>query len=145
VPEDLTDKQRRFIEEYPKDCNKAAAARRAGYEPAYARQIGYENYTKPYIRAAIDARLKALTISGDEALKHVSDIATTRLNSFLIVRQVQGYREEEQYVTVLLTHARNEIKTIEAFIGRHKLSKEARYPFGRQIVELLQKILDYEK
>jgi hypothetical protein len=83
--EELTDKQRRFIEEYPKDCNKAAAARRAGYEPEYARQIGYENYTKPYIRAAIDARLKALAISGDEALKNVSDIATTRLNDYLVV------------------------------------------------------------
>jgi len=50
----LTDKQRRFVEEYIKDQNGAAAARRAGYDENSARQMAHENLTKPYIRSAID-------------------------------------------------------------------------------------------
>lgn len=49
----LTDKQRRFVEEYAVDHNAAAAARRAGYSESSARAIGYENLTKPHIAEAI--------------------------------------------------------------------------------------------
>lgn len=51
----LTAREALFIEEYLKDLNATQAAIRAGYSKATARQIGYENLTKPYIRAAIEA------------------------------------------------------------------------------------------
>lgn len=143
----LTDKQRRFIEEYPKDCNKAAAARRAGYEPEHARQMGYENYTKPYIRAAIDARLKALAISGDEALKNVSDVATTRLNSFMVVRQVQGYEVEEQYLSVLVDRKREEVEFIEEFAGREGLELFGEFgptDIGKRLNKAKEQLLELE-
>jgi phage terminase small subunit len=136
--------QQRFIEEYPKDCKKAAAARRAGCEPSNARQQGYEWYLNPHIKAAIDERMAQLTMSADEAAKHNSDIAATRVNDFMVIRQVQGYVQTEQYVTVLITHAREEIKQLEAFIGRNRLTKEHRAPFDDQITALFGKISEYE-
>lgn len=51
----MTPKQRRFVEEYLVDLDAAAAARRAGYSERTARQIGYENLTKPDVAAAIAA------------------------------------------------------------------------------------------
>ena len=50
----MTEKQRRFVEEYLIDLNATQAAIRAGYSPDSARDIGCENLTKPNIKAAID-------------------------------------------------------------------------------------------
>lgn len=55
----LTPKQQRFVEEYLKDLNSAAAARRAGYSENRADAMGHENLRKPDIAAAIAAALEA--------------------------------------------------------------------------------------
>ena len=49
----LTERQRRFVEEYPKDFCATQAAIRAGYSAKTAKQIGHENLTKPDIRQAL--------------------------------------------------------------------------------------------
>lgn len=140
----FTPLQLRFIEEYPKDCKKGPAARRAGCEPTNARQQGYEWYLNPHIRAAIDERMAQLSMSADEAVKQVTDIAATRLNDYMVVRPVQSFEENEQYVTVLIAHKRQKIKDIEAFIGRHKLRDDARKPFDAKIHGLLMEIQEDE-
>lgn len=50
---DLTEKQKRFVEEYLVDLNATQAAIRAGYSQDTARQMGSENLSKPYIAEAI--------------------------------------------------------------------------------------------
>ena len=55
---DLTDKQAAFVDEYLVDMNATAAALRAGYSETSARQMGSENLSKPYIKKAIQVRLK---------------------------------------------------------------------------------------
>ena len=52
----LTLRQAKFVDEFVVCGNAAAAARRAGYRERSARQIGYENLTKPYIQAALAAK-----------------------------------------------------------------------------------------
>ncbi len=49
----LTDRQRRFVEEYPVDCNATAAAIRAGYGPKCAGAVGSRLKGKPEVRAAL--------------------------------------------------------------------------------------------
>lgn len=49
----LTDKQRRFVEEYLVDLNATQAAIRAGYSKKTAGQIGDENLRKPEIAKAV--------------------------------------------------------------------------------------------
>ena len=49
----LTPRQERFVLEYVDRRNATKAAIAAGYSRRTARQIGYENLTKPYIRDAI--------------------------------------------------------------------------------------------
>ena len=137
--------QLRFIEEYPKDCRKGPAARRAGAKASNARQQGYEWYLNPHIRAAIDARMAALSMSADEAIKHISNIATTRLNDFMVVRPVQTHEMLEEYVTVLMSRKKQKIKDIEAFIGRNKLDKDARMPFDGLISKLRMELLEDEQ
>lgn len=57
----LTAKQEKFVQEYLIDLNATQAAIRAGYSPASAEAIGYENLNKPQIRARIDARMAELS------------------------------------------------------------------------------------
>lgn len=53
----LTDKQKRFVDEYLIDLNATQAAIRAGYSAKTAGAIGEENLKKPEIKAAIDAAM----------------------------------------------------------------------------------------
>ena len=72
----LTAKQARFVAEYLIDLNAAQAAIRAGYKPKAAKEMGYENLTKPHIRDAVnaarDALMDRLEISADKVLREVA-------------------------------------------------------------------------
>jgi phage terminase small subunit len=81
----LTDKQKRFIEQYCIHFNGARAAREAGYSEDTAKVIAFENLTKPYLKSAIDSRLRELTMSADEATKRLTDMARGSIESFLVV------------------------------------------------------------
>jgi phage terminase small subunit len=83
LPAKVTDKQRRFIEEYCADFNAAQAAIRSGYSETSARNIGCENLTKPYIRAAIRERLNELTMSSAEAAMRLTRWGRGSLRPFL--------------------------------------------------------------
>lgn len=53
----LTEKQKRFVDEYLIDLNATQAAIRAGYSKKTAHVIGTENLQKPEIKKRIDERL----------------------------------------------------------------------------------------
>lgn len=56
ITKGLTQKQRRFIDEYIISGNATQAAIKAGYSKKTARKIGQENLTKPDIKAEIERR-----------------------------------------------------------------------------------------
>lgn len=117
-PYNFTPLQLRFIEEYPKDCKKGPAARRAGCEPSNARQQGYEWYLNPHIRAAIDERMKQLSMSADEAVKHISDIASTRLNHYLKVVEKERGTQVLQSLSDAIAQAEEELDFEEQYTAR---------------------------
>lgn len=69
----LTDKQKRFIEEYLIDLNATQAAIRAGYSEKTAYSIGEENLKKPDIKRAIDEaqsnRSNRVRITQDDVIR----------------------------------------------------------------------------
>lgn len=75
----MTDKQRRFIEEYCVDNNATKAAIRAGYSENSAYSMGHENLNKPEIAEAIDAerlkRSERTQITADAVLQNLWDLA----------------------------------------------------------------------
>ena len=80
---ELTDKQKRFVEQYCIHFNGARAAREAGYSEESAKEIASENLTKPNVKNAINARLDELTMSASEATKRLTDMARGSIESFL--------------------------------------------------------------
>ena len=69
----LTDKQKRFIEEYLVDLNATQAAIRAGYSEKTAYSIGEENLKKPEIKRAIEEaqlnRSSRVQITHDDVIR----------------------------------------------------------------------------
>ena len=74
----LTDKQRKFIEEYLIDLNGTRAAIRAGYSEKTARSIAAENLSKPDIIEALNRRRaelsKTLEVTPERVLKEYARI-----------------------------------------------------------------------
>ena len=77
--DNLTDKQRRFCEEYVKDWNATQAALRAGYCAKTVNKTGPANLVKAGIKAEID-RIKAKTAEKCEISveKHLRDTVKLR-------------------------------------------------------------------
>lgn len=75
----LTEKQKRFCEEYLIDLNATQAALRAGYSQRTAYSIGDENLKKPeiqnYLKELMKQRSERTGISADTVLKELEKIA----------------------------------------------------------------------
>lgn len=75
----MTQKQKRFIEEYLIDLNATQAAIRAGYSPDTAKSIGSENLTKPDIQAriarAMAERSRRTGVNADRVVMELAKIA----------------------------------------------------------------------
>lgn len=88
-PAKLTPKQQRFAEEYLVDLNATQAAIRAGYSKRTAREMGYENLTKPHIQAAVrkalDAQSKRTAITADNVLREFARLAFANLTDVVDV------------------------------------------------------------
>ncbi|TXK52372.1 terminase small subunit [Pontibacter qinzhouensis] len=121
----LTVKQHRFVEEYCiNGYNASEAARIAGYSEDSARDIACENLTKPNIRAAIDERLKTLSLTADETLKGISDIARSSLNDYFEVKQVYHTPQVQKHLSVLISEIEAEIEDAEKFFQRAGINEE---------------------
>lgn len=85
----MTNKQKRFCDEYLIDLNATQSAIRAGYSPKTARQVGQENLTKPYIKAYIEERMaekeKELIASQDEVLRYLTSVMRGQSESEIVV------------------------------------------------------------
>lgn len=75
----MTNKQKRFCEEYLIDLNATQAAVRAGYSTSTAGAIGAENLKKPQIRACIDKSLaeqsKRTGVTADRVVRELAKVA----------------------------------------------------------------------
>src|SRR5215475_14186541 len=73
----LTRRQMEFAREYAHLGNAAEAARKAGYKPKAAKEIGYENLTKPHVKAAVGQELAriAMEITPDRVRRRLDTIS----------------------------------------------------------------------
>lgn len=87
MPEDLTGKQRAFINAYLGEAkfNATEAARIAGYkgDDTVLAAVGYENLRKPQIEAEVKSRFNEATMSANEVLARLTEIASGQITDFL--------------------------------------------------------------
>jgi phage terminase small subunit len=118
----LTDKQKRFCEEYLVDFNGTQAAIRAGYSKDTAYSIGSENLRKPELRQFIDERIKGLSLSSEETLKAISDIAKSSLNDYFITTEQVRCPQIEKPLKVIINEIKAEIEDADKFIVKAKIT-----------------------
>lgn len=87
--EKMTDKQKRFCDEYLIDLNATQAAIRSGYSKKTAYSIGVENLKKPVIKKYIDERMaekeSQLIATQDEILKYLTSVMRGESESEIVV------------------------------------------------------------
>lgn len=83
----LTDRQRRFVEEYLVDLCPGAAAVRSGYGEKSAAHVGRRLRNQPHLRAAIEEamarRSKRLGITQDRVVAELARIAFADIREFV--------------------------------------------------------------
>ena len=83
----MTDKQKRFVDEYLIDLNATQAAIRAGYKPDNAQQMGSENLSKPVISStiakAMAERSKRTGINQDRVIRELARIGFAKITDIV--------------------------------------------------------------
>lgn len=96
----LTEKQKRFCDEYIKLGNAKEAAINAGYSKKTAKSMGAENLTKPDLKKYIDERMEQIAseriMSAQEILERLSLIANAKIKETVVVANAEGYSEVEK-------------------------------------------------
>jgi len=111
----LTERQRRFIEEYMACGNGAEAARRAGYSEGIAKVQASENLTKQNVKAEIERRRREMSedsedrrgkwISALEALASSADKDADKLRAIEGLFKAEGWLAPEKSEVVALNGA----------------------------------------
>lgn len=120
----LTVKEQRFVEEYVKDFNATQAAIRAGYSKNTARQIGYENLTKPHIKAEIQKLLTDLSLGKEETKKLITDIATANPSNYFKKVKVEKSKRIKKGLQQLIDEVRAQIEFEDEFAMQANLQKK---------------------
>ena len=120
----MTDKQKRFCEEYIIDCNGIQAAIRAGYSKKAARQIADKLMSKADIRGYIDERLEQLRSEKTAEAREVLEYLTSVMRGEHTEQVLKLSEEGGQVITDINVSEKDRLKAAELIGKRHGLFKE---------------------
>ncbi len=124
----MTNKQKRFVDEYLVDLNATQAAIRAGYSEKAARSIGQENLTKPDIKAYIDEQLKQLhskTIAtAEEVMEYLTSVLRGQSESEIVIVEGIGDGFSNARTMTKAPDEKERLKAAELLGKRYGLFKE---------------------
>jgi len=124
----MTEKQKRFCEEYLIDLNATQAAIRAGYSPKSAYSIGGENLNKPELKAYIDERLQQLsnerTATAAEVMEYLTAVMRGESSASVVVVEGTGDGCSEARIIQKPPDEKERTKAAELLGKRFGLFKE---------------------
>lgn len=117
----LTEKQKRFADYYIETGNATESAVKAGYSEKTAKEMGYENLTKPHIKSYIDERLaekeNKRIAKQDEVLTYLTSI----MRGEHLEQVLQGIGKGAQVIAEMDVSAKDRIKAAELLGKRYGL------------------------
>lgn len=138
----LTEKQKRFVEEYLIDLNATQAAIRAGYKVDSARDVGCENLTKPNIAEAIEKALaersRRTGINQDRVVQELAKIAFVNIKN-VVTDECEILPDASE--TDLAAIESIKVKTIPTKTGEVGVEREVKLSSKLKALELLGKHL----
>lgn len=142
---DLTAKQEKFCQEYMIDLNATRAAIRAGYSEDTAKQIGYENLTKPYIAdriAEVMAEAAARTnVTADYVLSSLHEVAERCMQATPVyLRGDDSEEPEPEEWRFEHTGANKALELLGKHLGLFIEKREVSGPNGNPLTILINEI-----
>lgn len=138
----MTNKQKRFCEEYLIDLNATQAAIRAGYSSDSAASIGSENMQKPDIRARIDKamaeRSKRTGVNADRVIRELARVAFINANDVIDIDSATLKLDASEDDTAAIASIK--VKTIPTADGEG-MEREIKLADKLKALELLGKHL----
>ena len=136
----LTQKEKRFVQEYLIDLNATQAALRAGYSPTSASTIGKENIRKHPIQSAIfeemDKRMKRTNVTQDQII-----IALKRI-AFANIKDIMNWNDSAVNITPSEEMKRSHsfaIAEISENVNQHARTVKVKLKDSIRALELLAK------
>lgn len=139
----MTQKQKRFVEEYLIDLNATQAAIRAGYSPSSAADIGSENLRKPDIRSSIDKKMaersKRTGVNADRVLMELAKIGFVNATNVIDIKN--GTLKEGVTLEDTAAIQSVKVKTIPTKNGGEGIEREIKLADKIKALELIGKHL----
>lgn len=120
----MTDKQKRFCDEYIIDCNATQAAIRAGYSKKTANRIATENLSKLDIKQYIEERLEQIRSEKTADAKEVMEYLTAVMRGEHTEQILRLVGEGVQEVDSISVAEKDRLKAAELIGKRYGLFKE---------------------
>ncbi len=122
---ELSYKQRRFTEEFPKDLNGTAAARRAGYSKNGASQTAYDLLHTQKIVNALKDEFRKIShrnqISQDRVIKEIAYLAYSNIKDFMSWKSNEIDMTDSEFIPRAMASAIKEISTTVNKEGRRNM------------------------
>ena len=120
----MTEKQKRFVEEYLIDLNATQAAIRAGYSPRAARSTGQRMLTNADIKTYLDAKLAEIQSEKTAQAQEVLEYLTSVMRGEHTEQTLRLVGDGVQEITNIDVPAKDRIKAAELLGKRYGLFKD---------------------
>lgn len=124
----LTEKQKAFCDYYIESLNATESAKRAGYSEKTAKEVGYENLTKPHIKNYISKRLKEIEdkriAKAEEVLAFLTSSLRGEIEEEVVVTEGTGEGVSKARIVTKQLSAKDRIKAAELLGKRYALFTE---------------------
>ncbi len=141
--EKLTDKQRRFCEEYLVDLNATQAAIRAGYSEKTANEQGSQNLAKLSIQKVISnlkkERSERISLTSDWVLNRFKDISDRCVQAEPVMIMVDGKLIESGEYKFDSSGANKATEMIGKHLGIFEKDNKQKTPIQPPIVNIMPK------
>lgn len=120
----MTEKQKRFCEEYLISCNATQAAIKAGYSAKTATKIAAENLTKPDIKAYIEERLEQIRSEKTADIKEVMEYLTSVMRGEHTEQVLRFVGEGTQKIDNIAVTEKDRLKAAELIGKKYGMFKD---------------------
>ena len=143
VIDTLTDKQKRFCEEYLVDLNATQAVIRAGYDTRHPNKVAYQLTNNPAVRLAIDAlkaeRHKNSDVTKDLVLRGIQKIIRKAEENNNLTAALRGYEMLAKHLGMFVDRTEISGPDGEAIHVKEEQVKQNAEDFTNKIVQLAKK------